>query len=293
MPTFRPRGLINDSLLSQYQSALEIAQDLPDVADLSEEVIIDLRGADWFTPTFLVPISVLYNQARDAGVEFQIRFPFDYQVRSYLEQIGFPEGAPRPPERYKNHLPLCSVNTELEEDTFEIVSKKLRNLIKQFLGERNLEGINWLTYPIGEIIDNSDQHSNCDFGSLLIQYYPTKEALDVCIVDDGISIPANFERYGIDFDSDEEAVRMAMVEGRSTRPDAGHERGYGLRTTVEMICDGLNGKVLLSSRGATLFRSSNNGVDARLGDYQWDGTVFAARLYPPTEEFDYLPYVTP
>jgi len=292
MEVVSPTGLTGDSLVYHYRIALKTARELHEVAQTSDEIELDLSDAEWFAPTFLAPTSVIYNQLEQAGVDISIRYPDDYRVKRYLKMIDFPSGTATPSKEYTNTLPLCLMNTSREEDVIDIIASKMRELIKnEFLSESG--NSMWLNYPLGEVIDNVDVHSRCDYGTLLIQNYPSKEALDLCIADDGISIPGNYERSDIDFDNDVEAVRMAMEDGVSTREGDGGQRGFGLRTTVEMICDGLDGQVFLSSRGGSLFRNQNSGPYKRFGNSRWGGTVFAARLYPPEEDFSYLGYITP
>lgn len=283
--------LTGDSIVAHFRTAQQTRNRLLEVAEDHDSIVLDLSAAEWFTPTFLTPISVTYNQLTENGTKINIQYP-DYGTTSYLEQIRFPSGTAEPSENYKNHLPLCLMNTGLDEDVIEIVGSKVRELLtERFYSD--YEKIHWIHYPISEVIDNVDYHSGCDFGALLVQHYPKKEALDICIADDGVSIPGSYDDYGIEFEDDETAIRMAAEEGVSTRPETGLERGYGLRTTVEMICDGLNGQVMLSSRQATIFRNRNAASKTILSDFRWSGTVFAARLNMPEEEFNYLDYMTP
>lgn len=140
-------------------------------------------------------------------------------------------------------------------------------------------------YPVSEIIDNVSEHSNCDVGFVMVQNYPNKECIDLCISDNGISIPGNYEDYGIDFTADADAVQKAL-QGLSTK---GEGRGYGLRTTSNLVCEGLGGFVLLSSREGTVYRQQDR-VSTFSSDL-WDGTTFIARLYPPSAGFDLYEYL--
>lgn len=259
-----------------------------------EDVVLDLRDAEWFTPAFLAPVSVIYNKYTSSGASIEIDWPRSRGIRSYLQQIDFPAGTGDPSSQYRNHLPLCSMNTDRDEDVVEVVGSKIRDLIQEQLSDAVSEsGIMWINYPLVEIVDNVDYHSDCEYGALLVQNYPKKPFLDICIADDGVSIPGNFERYGIDFKSDAEAVRRAMEEGLSTRQDTGFERGFGLRTTVEMICDGLNGQSFLASRGTMIAREKDRGPYEIERPTEWNGTVFMARLNRPNPEFNYMDYLSP
>lgn len=288
----RPTGLDGDSLISQYASALQVKSELETKAEYNDTIRLDLSTARWFTPSFLTTISVVVNSLSEADRSIEIYQPNGIGVRSYLQMIDFPEGTANPSDEYSNTLPLCTIDRKTDKNAIDAVDDKMRELMKKQLMQDDGK-ITWLEYPFGEIIDNVDTHSECEFGSLLIQNYPNKEFLDICIADDGISIPGSYDKYGIDFEDNEEALRMAFEEGISTRPDTGGKRGYGLRTTAEMICSGLGGQVMLSSRDVTLFRNGHTTIVREFGGKSWDGTVFAARIYPPSEDFSYMDYIFP
>lgn len=289
--TIRPSGLNNDKLFPQFRTALSTKYKMEEAVDEGDSIILDLSRAEWFAPTFLTPISVIVNQYRSSGHDIRVQFPRKRGVSKYLDMIDFPEGTASPSEKYDNTLPLCSFETESERDVINSVASKMRDILReQFLEETG--EITWLEYPFSEIIDNVDTHSQCDFGSLLVQNYPGKEFLDLCIADDGISIPGSYREFDIDIESDEDALRKALEDGISTRPDSGMDRGYGLRTTSDMICSGLDGTVFLSSQSASLIQYPDTTYSSD-NDYKWDGTVFAARVYTPDDDFNYLDYITP
>lgn len=285
------RGLNDDSLLRQFKKGLRLKKK---ALQGEGSVEIDLKSAEWITPAFLAPTCILYHQLKERGREVDIIYPRKPGVSAYLHQIGFPEGSEDPSEKYDNHLPLCLMNPDQGPDTIDIIGSKLHDLLKKQLKETPWGGmLNGVTYPISEIIDNVDYHSSCDFGATLVQRYPNKDCLDICIVDDGISIPGRYRQFGIDFDSDEEAVTKALQESISTRENADTDQGFGLRTTADMICDGLNGRVLLASRRAGLRRIRGNSARPITMPTLWSGTMFAARLNLPqdVDEFNFLDHI--
>lgn len=289
-----PQPLSGNNLRSQYRIALRTRNKLLSAGTRDSRVILDISRSQFFLPTFLAPICVTCNQLTRSGCEVSVKEPPSYPIKSYLNQIKFPLGTEKPGEEYDNQIPLCLMNTELEDGVVEIISGELTKLLKKCLTSMKQEhGIEWIKYPITEIIDNVDDHSNCNYGAVIVQNYPTKEFLDICIADDGISIPGSYDTYDVSYDDDLDAIQKAMVEGISTKPNTGHLRGFGLRTTVEMVCDGLSGEVFLSSRNATISRIRNRDSSEICHDMDWSGTVFAARLHPPDDDFHYLDYVSP
>lgn len=292
MTTISLDGLTGDSLVRHYQTALEIISEASECR--SSEITIDLTSADWFTPAFLTPISVFYNQLNSSGIEIDVRLPSHTGIRVYLGQIGFPSGSENPSQQYDNHLPLCKLNTNSDSNPVETVGRKLRSILKEHYPDFSAGQVQGIGYPISEIVDNVDQHSECGYGSILVQNYKSKDYLDICIVDDGVSIPGKFDEYGIDYRSDEEALRMAMQGEVSTRDDEGHRHGgWGIRSTINLVCEGLNGKCLISSREGTITKECGSSPQSIVSSYSWDGTTFIGRIDIPDQDFNVIDYVTP
>lgn len=287
MKSIRVTGLTGDDPLHHYERACKTQQQFQDI-DNYTQVCLKLTGARWTTPTFLAPVAVTMQNLQDSGVDTDVQC--SDKIRQYIQQIGFPDGYTHPSEAHKNALPLCLLNTQTDEDAIEIVGSKIRELLRTHLPDQPNGVLNGIQYTIAEIIDNVDQHSRCSHGTLLVQHYPHKDSLDVCVADDGISIPGTYDAFGVNYENPVDALRKAL-QGISTKPDAGHERGYGLRTSTEMVCDGLHGSILLSSGGATLYKNGTNEPTIELPDHQWPGTVFAARLNLPDNEFNWAQYV--
>lgn len=291
MPTITPTTLTNDDLFTQLKCVLETKDEMLQYDTGVGDIVINLSRVDWFTPAFLAPFSVVYNELMHGGVNVEISFPPEYGSREYLNQICFPEGTHDPTNNFQNHIPLCLMSSDHGQSIIESVGRKVRELVRENYSSFSSGAIDGVTYPIKETIDNVDCHSQCHFGTLLIQNYPNKPFLDICVADDGISIPGSYDQHETEYDTDTEAIQLAL-QGVSTRPDTGHMRGYGLRTTVNMICDGLNGEVLISSRNAVINRQGNDVTERTFENLHWDGTIFVARLYEPDDDFNYLEYLT-
>ena len=287
MKSIRVSGLTGDDPLHHYERACETYQALQD-ADDATEVQLDLTDAQWTVPLYLSPVAVAIQQLEDASVDVTVQC--SDKIQRYIDQIGFPDGYIHPSESYENALPLCRLNTDSDEDAIEIVGSKIYDLLRTHLPNQPGGVLTGLQYTITEIIDNVDQHSQCGQGTLLVQHYPQKDTVDVCVADNGVSIQGTYDMFDIDYVDGVDALRKAL-RGISTKPDAGHERGYGLRTTTKMVCEGLHGSVLLSSNDATLYKDGTDEPTAVLPDQQWSGTVFAARLNLPDDEFEWSQYV--
>jgi hypothetical protein len=267
------------NIVSQYIAALHLRRQLLEYVDRGP-VILDFSQIEWIGTAQLTPIACLINHLRKEGHDVQIELPHHTGTVAWFNQIDFPEGSVSPDDQ-TNHLPLCRIPSRSGRSPIDFAGDRIRELLKRQLDLP----INPVFYTIVEIINNVEEHSNCDNGYLMVQNYPKKERVDICIVDDGISIPGSYERHEIDFSDDLDAVHKAMEEGISTKSD---NRGYGLRTTTNLVCDGLKGEVILSSRDGFYSRGKNR-EESR--EYHWDGTVFIAQIHPPDPGFHYTNYI--
>lgn len=178
-------------------------------------------------------------------------------------------------------MPLLRIDARADPD-IDLALDRIGQLVrKQINGS-----IGPIMYALGEIIDNVNQHSLSDIAFVMVQNYPKNERIDLCITDNGIGIPGNYRRHGIKFANEGEAVRMALEEGVSTKSDL---RGFGLRTTSRMVCEGLGGEVLLSSSKGLVHKQAKDSQVVDAG--KWGGTTYIARLYPPSEGFNLYDYV--
>lgn len=198
-------------------------------------------------------------------------------------------GSTNPTNTHQNDLPLCRLNTRSGPASVERVGSKMTDLLTKALAD-SVESISAIRYPVNELVDNVDQHSRCANGALLVQNYPNKPFIDICVADDGIGILGSYEENDKAVDDDEEALRRAL-EGDSTKSTGG-DRGYGIKTTTEMVCDGLGGEILFASGEAAVHKRGSEAYDSFGTPADWPGTVFMARPKRPDETFNYMNYVS-
>lgn len=287
MSTVRVSRLTGDNIRHHYKLACKAYQQLEDLTQ-QDNVTLDISNAKFTIPAFLAPVAVSLQSIESSGADVTVKCTGNNG--RYIREIGFPEGQVRPTTSHDTALPLCLLNTDTDEDAVEIVGSKLYDLLSSHLPDQPSGVIEGIRVTIAEIIDNVDQHSLCDHGTLLVQYYPHKDSLDICVADNGVSIPGTYDRHDIDYEDDFDALQKAL-SGISTKEDFGHERGYGLRTATKIVCEGLNGTILLSSGEASLLKKRGNEPSRVLKNYSWPGTVFVARLKLSDEEFQWAKYV--
>lgn len=130
------------------------------------------------------------------------------------------------------------------------------------------EKINYNTYGgkqsiyhvCNELISNVYDHTPfekgyANQGYTYAQEYPKERKLDICVMDDGLSIPGKFEMHSVDFSDDCEAIYKAINHFSTEKEDSispRYSRGNGLWSTLRLVIDGNQGSALIVSRNGCL-----------------------------------------
>jgi len=247
----------------------------------------DLSSLKWTCPLLVLPISAYVNSS-NSKISLE-----NCDIKDYLGAINFPQGVDNVPEiqkviqSSKSYIPI-SVLKRKDKIERERLESMFASLVYQSL-DTQVSGIkNALYYPITELVTNIFEHSKQDTGYIFGQFYPNKNYLDICIVDQGRGLKATYkEDKGLDF-SDGNAI-TEVLKGHSTKPNK--ERGYGVWTSKKVVCEGLNGHFVLISGSAALVSSKSSDKLIALPDFNWHGVIVAYRIPKPARPFDITPYV--
>jgi anti-sigma regulatory factor (Ser/Thr protein kinase) len=264
---------------------------------VDQEVTIDFSDTRFISPVFALSFIVYLTRCGK-----QIAFT---NVSDYLKRIGLGNGGIKPDtmrqteflaelEKYtsKTYIPIIDFAAGRNSDAKEVVSSIVENMIIQQLNIQS-NVANGLKYMIDETLDNITEHSESDRGYIFAQAYPTKGFLDVCIADRGVSLLGSYEKLpDNEILSDMEAIKAAN-RGLSSKnlPDA-ENRGFGIRTSKQMLIHGLGGQYLLIS-GCSLYLKSCN-LDTFYSmphGLRWNGTIVALRIPYHSASFNYINYI--
>lgn len=264
---------------------------------VDQEVTIDFSDTRFISPVFALSLIVYLTRCGK-----QIAFT---NVSDYLERIGLGNGGIKPDtmrqteflaelEKYtsKTYIPIIDFAAGRNSDAKEVVSSIVENMIIQQLNIQS-NVANGLKYMIDETLDNITEHSESDRGYIFAQAYPTKGFLDVCIADRGVSLLGSYEKLpDNEILSDMEAIKAAN-RGLSSKnlPDA-ENRGFGIRTSKQMLIHGLGGQYLMIS-GCSLYLKSFN-LDTFYSmphGLRWNGTIVALRIPYHSASFNYIDYI--
>lgn len=292
----RPVVNVRDDKLSRgFLSAVEFCHELSGVESLE----VDLSGVGFVTPAFLLP-ALIHIETLEAR-------PRLVGAGSYLNTVHFVDGgidsSVMRDSEFKALMMSLSGNTyipvikfpteESGTDKREAILASLLTILKNQGGfDSNVEI--GLRYIIGETIDNIVEHAHSPFGYFAAQSYPSKGFTDVCIADTGGTILGSYRENlrTSDIGSDIEALQSA-VSGISTKnlPDA-ENRGFGLRTSITMLTEGLAGEFLVSSGDAAFAANRNAKQFIELPmSVKFKGTIISFRIPKLMPDFSYLRYV--
>jgi len=291
---------ISDRLGESFRVYLHWMKELFSIPDI-EKIIIDLSGLTFVYPFVALPLAAKIIQLKAIG--YQIEIIKGHNSGDYLSTLLFPEGLDPKilPQwnpilnhyRNRTYLPICLIpagrltnETLIRENLLSLFGDILINQLG-ITGQLNSS----LSYIISEYMANIVDHAQFENGMIMVQNYPTKGYLDLCILDTGIGLLNSYINNGItEITTHENAIKEA-INGKSTKDMP--ERGYGLSTTRKMLVSGLKGEYLLVSGNAFYVWTAKYEQILTLPLNQtWQGTIFFLRIpktIPP--DFNYVNYL--
>lgn len=193
----------------------------------------------------------------------------------------------------KTFIPIVSfpASEQLAKNKDAILSAVEEILCRQVNIPGNI--VSGLKYMLGEMVDNITEHSDSERGFIFAQAYPGKRFLDICIADEGITLRGSYLKAGIEIEDDLEAMKAAnKCISSKNLPDA-ENRGYGIKTTKNMLSSGLGGQYMIMSGNAIGLKSQTiDGIIQLPRGIRWNGTVIALRIpYQEKNSFKVCDYL--
>lgn len=237
--------------------------------------VIDLSSYSWFYPTCLILLSSFRNENQD----FHYIEP-DLNVENYINVIlksAYSDNSSYVPMTY------FSKHENRKDRIIDILQTKYEN-------GSNFGGPNAFNFLMNELIDNIYTHSEFTNACVMAQQYKAKGFVEISIHDNGITIPSCFEKHGIEFSGDCDAIQKA-ISGTSTKDKT---RGFGLNRTIKMYTDDVNdiAEFLLVSRNGAIYKNKNDtGKFYSLKEPSTlHGTLISIRLSYPATKIDAAQY---
>ena len=260
----------------------------------------DLKDASFFHPFYLAPLAI-YKQSCDNPISC-INKPG--WIAGYLSLVRFENPllitedmdlkAELDPYISRSYIPVCKF--ELCKSNIDSLQTVLQKVIcRQSRADYRI--VTPLSYLLGELVDNMNEHSKGKYGYIFAQYLKKEGCIDLVVADDGMTIFSSYIRSGKYLDEingDEAKALKLATEGKSTKNLPGAEnRGYGLSSSKDMLVNGLHGSFFILSGGAFHRHDAKGSVSVKLPEtINWNGTIILMRI--PVQvpvDFDYNVYV--
>jgi hypothetical protein len=226
-----------------------------------EEVVVDLRSAEFADPSGLVSLTTACLEAIGMGNNLAVVGPADQNVANYLLRMRFRDLLRGAGVRFaggfgSGHVAARPLSDHLLELQFvtrtnaTAVGESLMSLgdavgiphdvlVPAFLG-------------LGEGVDNTLEHSGADRAIVMAQRYRLGSAgfrLQIAIGDIGLGLRRTLRRR-VAVADDAEAVDLAVKKGVSRF--AGSRHGNGLPDVVQAVCEDAGGTFEIRSGDASL-----------------------------------------
>ena len=210
--------------------------------------VIDTTKYDFLTPTILIPI-IHYAK------KYNRKIIASNKTKKYVNQVIKQEDTKltsflKSDDRYYMKMPTTS-KLRLEEDSYT-------NFVENL--DHSYGGWWFQTYIISELTNNIYEHAfgnhPINIGINYAQIYPENNRMDICIFDDGVSIPGNYTEHGIHYTDDCHAIELALSRNSTGKTNGSkdllNERGNGIRTVIHKLINENKGEALIASRNGYL-----------------------------------------
>lgn len=278
------------------------------IENKDQSIILDFTGCRFSNPFFLLGIYLLYSQCKEEGMDIELNLDCSNEYfANYLNLIYFRGGFQPDSEsqdiqaifenyRYKTYLPLTNFPAGSGERETTI-RDRLLELIEHRVRERlNLDTQLYIavSYLIDEAVNNIKDHARTERGYLFTQFFPKRGFLDLCIADTGVSLLGSYKATGRDDITSHEQAMQAALNGESTKNN--QHRGFGIRTSRNMLVNGLGGQYFLLSGNSFLFSRADHPevltVIPSVPGISWPGTYLALRIpVQKNANFQYNQYI--
>lgn len=236
-----------------------------------ENCCINLSEAKWFYPSSLLPLGCFLKENLE---NMEYTPPLDSAVRRYVEIMM---GGPYKSACDLSYCPLIEFSKATKEP-----EKKLEPIYKEIYWSV-CGGRSAFTYMIGELFTNVFEHSEFELAYVMAQSYSKKRFVEICVFDNGITIPGSFRKSGRNIAPDTQAIINAL-KGETTKEEG--ERGFGLGSSTSIATDPLKGEALIVS-GLGLVYMKHKSIPqlwlSKSEDLALKGTLIAIRI-PFTDE---------
>ncbi len=261
-----------------------------------DNYIYDYKYSSTFEPFGMLLVGAkvrqFYNRNKDAE-----HVDINFQGKSYAAHMGFFQSVyqdfgnkPGQASGSNTYVPITKIDlkvlrkhsvtsSEAIQQTIENEAVKLASILSR--GNKKLNST--LTYSLRELMRNVEEHSNSDNIWVAGQYWPSKDTVEIAILDEGIGIKRSLaSNSNIVVKGDKDALLLAIEPGitrtftkrkRRNDYDFWANSGYGLYITSS-ICKNGGSFVICSGSKALVINDKLN----KTYDTMFEGTAIRMRI---------------
>jgi hypothetical protein len=255
---------------------------------------INLADVQPFTMAY---VSNEIKRFRQSKPESRFR-AINHEKKTYTAHMGFFSAfglnfgnKPGEAKGSNTYLPLTILNvSELEKEAIisfchigDILEEKSKLIARLLTRQDSGDLVDTLTFSIREIMRNVVEHSNSEIIEYCAQYWPTKNLVEVAILDtgDGIKKGLSSNPY-LNLTSERDAIHYALLPGISgkmykgiikRKNDNWQNSGFGLYMTSRICRNG--GSFFLVSNDKGIFLEDKSKKDF---DCNYQGTALRLRI---------------
>lgn len=265
-----------------------------------DKVIWDFCECSFLHPFFLVPLGIYKNQCEKeiilSNLSSDLKYYFDNVCFNKPKGIASVEDLVdlRSSYQHKSYIPICSVANH--DRNLDKVQSVIQNIIEE-QSDADSRIKTPLSYFLGELFCNVEQHSDSKIAYVFAQTLPQDGFINLCIADEGITIYGSYLKAGryLDEIGNSHALALNLAkDGHSTKdlPET-ENRGYGISSTRKMLVEGLGGSFFIYSGKAFYRHTRAEERTVELPEvFNWKGTIIFMKV-PTTvpKDFDYTKYI--
>ncbi|MAH49476.1 hypothetical protein CMI37_26875 [Candidatus Pacearchaeota archaeon] len=271
----------NDDILENIQALIPALSKMEECSN--GKILLDLSDTSWMPPCCIILLSNKVLELRERGIVFDWIPPENEKVNLHLRKLGFPLGSKVDGDSY---VPITHIIYDKSDR--KKLGKAISDLLNKLI-EKIPNNLNGVSYILGELSDNIEDHSEFNCASIMAQYFPQKREIEIIVFDDGLTIPGVFVKNNVSFNRDSEAIEKAVSGEISTKGISEKEegRGYGLRTCRKLSVEDFMGEIYIFSRKGNVISKYNQ--ESIVGDIEeeLDGTLLCVKIKLPLEEIDF------
>jgi len=287
-----------------FDKALALSEQIKEVCD-EGKIELDFSSVNRIEPFAMLMVSSQLSRLKNRNPNAEISM-IDAARLGYAGSMGFFKAFKETHKSDKasagnsSFIPISIlVRKNIQSDAFNqgievgnLVEGMCQDMAKMLCREEEGDNFDTLAYSMRELMRNVVEHSDSDKLAYCAQYWPSKNRVELAIIDRGIGLLKGLSpNPHINPDTDKEAINYALMPAISGKAYKGARKqrgewinsGFGLYMTSR-ICR--NGGTFLIASGKTAMLLTDKSDGKRYYDCDFEGT--AIRMIIKTDKVNDL-----